>query len=445
MKKILLFFCVIAFIFSASPISSMAENTSVYCNGSPLWFAEGPYIIDGNTFVHATGLSSAFAYTYHWDAATSSISMFSPSASAYIQANNPYITVTKNNYTYTMFLSAVPRIINGKFFVPLRTLAEIFEYSVAWNPVVGAASVNSLSYTNGQIESSDISVASFTPPQSISIGSSYILSGTVSSAFGINRLNVKVIDTNTGVAEINETEFNINSLNYNLNSIDSRIRFGGLSIGSKTLQFTVVNGFEGRKVFSYPFIVNRPEVPQTIITPESGNSAQFSADPNAPMLWPVPSSGIVTTIFWCDNPECHSNSGKESGHGAIDISANEGASVIAVMDGVVESQGFGDGENQQTGYGNYIRIDHGNGYITQYSHLYSIYVTDGQKVNAGQIIGGVGNTGKSTGNHLDFFILKDGVRVDPLRYLTPHPNIRCWEDCDLPFFNEALREKGYIR
>jgi len=449
MKKIAFLMSIIIVLVSFVPLSIFASNVSVYCNGSPLWFAEGAQIIDGQTFVPVTGLSSAFAFTYYWDASTYTVSLDSSYVDAWIQANNPLMTVAKNGYKYTMQMSAAPRVINGKLYVPLRTISEIFGYSVTWNPYVGAPSINSMTYTAGTIEADDITLNSFAPPQSVNIGSSYILSGTVYSQYGINRLNIMVVDSATGIIEINETAFNINSVSYNLGAIDNRIRFGGLSKGTKELRITVVNGFEGRKTWKYPFTVLQTFLPTppapsenvVQITPQYSQPT-VSYGPAPAMLWPVPSSGLLTTIFWCDNPACHSNSGKASGHGALDIAANEGADVIAVMDGVVESQGFGTNENHQNGYGNFVRINHGNGYITQYSHLYSIYVIDGQWVSAGQVIGGVGNTGRSTGNHLDFFIIKDGSRVDPLLYLTLHPNIQCWESCDIPYFNAALSARG---
>ena len=73
-------------------------------------------------------------------------------------------------------------------------------------------------------------------------------------------------------------------------------------------------------------------------------------------------------------------------------------------------------------YGNYVKIDHGNGYATLYAHMDTVAVKKGQAVTKGQVIGTMGNTGRSFGAHLHFEVRKDNVRIDPTPYL----------DADLP-------------
>ena len=102
--------------------------------------------------------------------------------------------------------------------------------------------------------------------------------------------------------------------------------------------------------------------------------------------WPT-TSRTVTCGYLC-----------YSGHYGIDINAHTGQAIFAADSGVVVSTGY-DG-----GYGNTIVINHKNGYYTRYAHLSSINVSSGQVVEAGQTIGGAGNTGNSTGTHLHFEI-----------------------------------------
>lgn len=105
-------------------------------------------------------------------------------------------------------------------------------------------------------------------------------------------------------------------------------------------------------------------------------------------------------------------------HWGLDFTAPVGTEVYATGDGVVESM-----ETLGWGYGKNIVINHGFGYKTRYAHLSAFKVKVGQKVNRGQVIGLVGNTGKSTGAHLHYEVEKDGVKVNPISYffndLTP--------------------------
>jgi LysM repeat protein len=99
-------------------------------------------------------------------------------------------------------------------------------------------------------------------------------------------------------------------------------------------------------------------------------------------------------------------------HQGIDIANNSGPDVLAADAGVVIVPPFMAG-----GYGNYVIIDHGNGYRTLYGHLNTIYVGNGQTVKRGDRIGKMGSTGRSTGVHLHFEISRNGVRFNPLTIL----------------------------
>ncbi len=98
-------------------------------------------------------------------------------------------------------------------------------------------------------------------------------------------------------------------------------------------------------------------------------------------------------------------------HEGMDFSAPIGTEVFATGDGVVETVNYSFG-----GYGNEIIINHGYGYKTRYAHLSRFQVKQGQKVKRGDLIGNIGSTGKSTGPHLHYEVLKNGSAVNPVYF-----------------------------
>jgi murein DD-endopeptidase MepM/ murein hydrolase activator NlpD len=97
-------------------------------------------------------------------------------------------------------------------------------------------------------------------------------------------------------------------------------------------------------------------------------------------------------------------------HTGIDFAAALGTPVYATGDGVIEEAEF------NGGYGNHVIIQHGFGYESLYGHLSRLAVTVGQKIKRGQVIGYVGSTGESTGDHLHYEVIKNGVKVNPISY-----------------------------
>jgi murein DD-endopeptidase MepM/ murein hydrolase activator NlpD len=100
-------------------------------------------------------------------------------------------------------------------------------------------------------------------------------------------------------------------------------------------------------------------------------------------------------------------------HEGIDVSAPMGAPIVAPAGGVVVRV------TKETGYGNVLEVDHGNGIVTKYAHCSRIVVRMGERVKRGQVIANVGNTGLSTGPHLHYEIHVNGKVVDPLTYVLP--------------------------
>lgn len=147
-----------------------------------------------------------------------------------------------------------------------------------------------------------------------------------------------------------------------------------------------------------------PEVkaaPKTRLQPQflaqGTASPTFDAPSGAKFIWP--STGVLTQYFsWY--------------HPGIDV-ANRASPALAAADGgSVIAAGW-----DNTGYGNKVVIDHGNGYRSLYAHMSNIYVTLGQIVSRGQVLGQMGSTGRSTGTHLHLEIYFKGVRVNPLSIL----------------------------
>lgn len=103
--------------------------------------------------------------------------------------------------------------------------------------------------------------------------------------------------------------------------------------------------------------------------------------------------------------------GKSEFHKGMDFAGKAGSKVYAVAGGVVTWSG------PRYGYGNLVEISHGNGYVTRYGHNASNLVVVGEAVKKGQIVSLMGSTGRSTGPHVHFEVLKRGQRVDPLKFV----------------------------
>jgi septal ring factor EnvC (AmiA/AmiB activator) len=103
--------------------------------------------------------------------------------------------------------------------------------------------------------------------------------------------------------------------------------------------------------------------------------------------------------------------GKQEYHDGVDFAGKEGADVMSVGDGVVTWSG------KRSGYGNLVEINHGNGYVTRYGHNKEQLVEIGDTVKKGQMIALMGSTGRSTGPHVHFEVLRNGKPVNPSRYI----------------------------
>ncbi|WP_192988011.1 murein hydrolase activator EnvC family protein [Carnobacterium mobile] len=121
-----------------------------------------------------------------------------------------------------------------------------------------------------------------------------------------------------------------------------------------------------------------------------------------------PSNGVTTSPF---GYRIHPITGEHKLHGGIDFGGS--GPIVAAQSGTVEIAGY------DSGWGNYVKINHGNGVETLYAHMVSgsLAVAPGQKVSQGQHLGTMGMTGSATGIHLHFEVYVNGTRVDPASYL----------------------------
>ena len=120
------------------------------------------------------------------------------------------------------------------------------------------------------------------------------------------------------------------------------------------------------------------------------------------LCWPLPGHTYISCHF--GEVDAFGN----AGHRGTDIPAPEGAPILAAHSGTVLVSGWNDS------YGNQVLLDNGAGLSTRYAHMTQTAVTAGEAVTAGQVIGYVGSTGDSTGFHLHFEVMQNGVRVNPM-------------------------------
>ena len=133
--------------------------------------------------------------------------------------------------------------------------------------------------------------------------------------------------------------------------------------------------------------------------------------PTGTLQWPLPVAGTITSQF---GHRVDPITGEVSSHTGTDIACAEGTPILAAADGTVTVANSLDSWGGSYGY--YIQIDHGGGLETLYAHCSSICVTTDQQVQAGQVIGYVGHTGRATGNHLHLEVHVNGSRTDAMRY-----------------------------
>lgn len=126
-----------------------------------------------------------------------------------------------------------------------------------------------------------------------------------------------------------------------------------------------------------------------------------------PSGWPV-QGGWISSGF---GARADPFNGHQSYHEGVDIASSLGSPVLAMGDGVVTHSG------EKSGYGLLVEVTHESGLITRYAHASAVLVRVGDRVQKGQPVAQVGTTGRSTGPHLHFEVVRNGTSVNPMRYL----------------------------
>jgi len=146
---------------------------------------------------------------------------------------------------------------------------------------------------------------------------------------------------------------------------------------------------------------------------QGGGMREPSKDriPTGPFTWPLEVPGTITSFFgWREDPF----TGEIAYHSGVDIGVSAGSPILAAADGIVTIANGTDSYGGGLGY--YVRIRHSGGYETLYAHCSAVAVRTGENVRKGQIIGYVGNTGRSKGAHLHWEVYSNGNNIDPTTF-----------------------------
>ncbi|MGA0317801.1 MAG: M23 family metallopeptidase [Flavobacteriaceae bacterium] len=226
-------------------------------------------------------------------------------------------------------------------------------------------------------------------------------------------LNKKLNQIEAVVANIEERDNNLYRVYFEASPIPEaqrRAGFGGVN------RYKDLEGFDNSEL-----IINTSKrldilSKQTVVQSRSLDEIERLAANKAALLEAIPS---IQPIKNRDLTRMASGYGyridpftkKRRFHYGMDFSAKRGTPVYATGNGIVKRA-----DNRSSGYGRHIRIDHGFGYVSLYAHLNKYNVRRGQRVKRGDIIGYVGNTGRSVGPHVHYEIFKDNKKINPLNF-----------------------------
>ena len=174
-------------------------------------------------------------------------------------------------------------------------------------------------------------------------------------------------------------------------------------------QVAIINNLqaeEEKDIKAYEAAEAEQERINSEIKKQTAELAKISKYVGGNLGWPIPGYYTVTSPY---GMRMHPVLKKWSLHTGTDIGAPKGVKIVAMNSGTILFSGY------SSGYGNYITIDHGGGYVTLYAHMSKRAAEKGNKVKKGDVIGYVGSTGYSTGPHLHFEVIINGNTTDPMK------------------------------
>lgn len=179
----------------------------------------------------------------------------------------------------------------------------------------------------------------------------------------------------------------------------------GRGLGLSAMILEGLNQYRSSPGSSHKHTADGSYAPRSTWSPVGGAQGRSSA-----WSWPLPKSepGRISSGYGTRHDPMH---GHQRHHGGMDIAAPRGTPVLAMREGVVIRAG------NSGAYGNLVELRHPSGAVTRYAHQDRLNVSVGDTVKAGQQLGTVGSTGRSTGNHLHLEVRVDGHSVDPMDFL----------------------------
>ena len=205
-------------------------------------------------------------------------------------------------------------------------------------------------------------------------------------------------------------------MKFGMNTIDEDIRLAGVG-GAPDIEQLLLTALEDPPVQQAAKIRSRIEslLRQAELVDSTSSrlayhaTSQYTLWSQRPSIWPV--YGRITSGF---GYRIHPFFGRLMFHEGIDIANAIWTPVVATADGIVAEVGY------TTDFGNLVKVEHGaTGYTTVYAHLRQSSVVEGQVVKRGELLGYVGNSGRSTGPHLHYEVRKLGKYENPIEYLMP--------------------------